>query len=303
VAAPVISVGNLTVGGTGKTPLVAWLAEWFARRQVPVTIISRGYGAKAGKPNDEALELAFRLPEARQLQNPDRVAAAEEALQQNAQQVLVLDDAFQHRRLARDLDIVLLDALEPFGYERLLPRGLLREPVESLSRAQVVALSRSDAITADQRQAIEKRVRGIAPNVVWLEMTHRPAGLASFGGVSLDFAELAKGQVAVFCGIGNPAGFRHTLTQCGIQPCGFLELPDHCAYSLADLSRITTWLTALPAAQHVVCTRKDLVKIPQGNLAGKRLWALEIELEINRGQDELEALLEKIHHQCDSSGR
>src|SRR5262245_65072278 len=91
VAAPVVSVGNLTVGGTGKTPLVAWLAEWFLERQVPVTVISRGYGSRGGKPNDEALELAFRLPGVRQLQNPDRVEAAEEALKQNPRQVLLLD--------------------------------------------------------------------------------------------------------------------------------------------------------------------------------------------------------------------
>jgi tetraacyldisaccharide 4'-kinase len=152
VAAPVISVGNITVGGTGKTPFVAWLAQWFALRQMPVTIISRGYGSRRGTPNDEALELAARLPDVPHLQNPDRVAAAEQALHANATQVLILDDAFQHRRLARDLDIVLLDALEPFGYEHLLPRGLLREPIESLSRAHVVALSRSDAVDEPRRR-------------------------------------------------------------------------------------------------------------------------------------------------------
>ena len=111
VSAPVISVGNLTVGGTGKTPLVCWLAEWFRERHVDVTLISRGYGARRGRPNDEAMELAARLPGVPHLQNADRVAAARQALASNPRQVLILDDAFQHRRIARDLDIVLLDAL------------------------------------------------------------------------------------------------------------------------------------------------------------------------------------------------
>jgi tetraacyldisaccharide 4'-kinase len=293
VAAPVISVGNLTVGGTGKTPFVAWLARWFAERQMAVTIISRGYGSQRGAPNDEALELAARLPDVPHLQNPDRVAAAEQALQASARQVLILDDAFQHRRLARDLDIVLLDALEPFGYEHLLPRGLLREPVESLSRAQVVALSRSDAVDDARRRAIEQRVRSLAPQAVWLELVHRPVGLVSANGKHLDFSELQFGSVAAFCGIGNPAGFRHTLTQCGICPQGFLDLPDHCAYDEATLDRITSWLTALAGVNDVICTRKDLVKIPRDELAGKRLWALEIELEISRGREDLERLLEQ----------
>ena len=294
VATPVISVGNITVGGTGKTPFVAWLARWFALRQMAVTIISRGYGSQRGTPNDEALELAARLPGVPHLQNPDRVAAAEQALRDNARQILILDDAFQHRRLARDLDIVLLDALEPFGYEHLLPRGLLREPVESLSRAQAVALSRGDAVEEACRRAIENRVRSVAPQAVWLELAHRPVGLASASGKHLESSDLQSRNVAAFCGIGNPAGFRYTLTQCGICPQGFLELPDHCAYDETALRCVTDWLLTLTGVTDVICTRKDLVKIPRDELAGKRLWALEIELEIGRGREDLERLLDGL---------
>jgi len=154
VSAPVISVGNLTVGGTGKSPFVAWLARWFLDRRAAVTIISRGYGSRHGQPNDEGLELAARLPGVPHLQNPNRLAAARAALEKEPRQVLILDDAFQHRRLARDLDIVLLDALEPFGYEHLLPRGLLREPVEGLARAQIIGLSRSEIGRASCRERV-----------------------------------------------------------------------------------------------------------------------------------------------------
>jgi tetraacyldisaccharide 4'-kinase len=226
VGAPVIGVGNLTVGGTGKTPLVAWLARWFLARQAAVTVISRGYGAARGRPNDEALELAARLPGVPHLQNPDRVAAARQALAANPRQVLILDDAFQHRRIARDLDIVLLDALEPFGFGRLLPRGLLREPASGLGRAQVVALSRSDAVGERARRDIEARVQSLAPQAVWLELAHRPCGYVSAGGESLPLSELRGERVAAFCGIGNPAGFRHTLESCGPVALDLLALPD-----------------------------------------------------------------------------
>ena len=140
VDVPVISIGNLTTGGTGKTPLVIWLCRQIRQRNRRVAIISRGYGAetsdrKTVKPNDEAMELGQRLPDVPHLQNPDRIASATIAIEELETQFIVMDDGFQHRHLHRDLDIVVVDATEPFGYGYLLPRGLLREPVKSLSRA------------------------------------------------------------------------------------------------------------------------------------------------------------------------
>jgi tetraacyldisaccharide 4'-kinase len=293
VPAPVISVGNITVGGTGKSPFVAWLTRWFLDRAMDVTIISRGYGSRGAKPNDEALEIAARLPGVRHLQDPDRLAAATTALHVNPRQVLILDDAFQHRRLARDLDIVLLDALEPFGYEHLLPRGLLREPLEGLARAHVVGLSRSDAVPESRRREIESRVRQLAPAAVWLELAHQPTRLISASAESLDLAALCGGRVAAFCGIGNPAGFRATLESCSLQIAGWLELPDHCNYDQNQINRLSRWLSSLDV-EHVLCTRKDLVKIPHERLAGKRLWALEIDLQILRGGELLEIALGEI---------
>jgi tetraacyldisaccharide 4'-kinase len=288
--APVISVGNLSVGGTGKTPFVAWLAEWFVERQKPVTIISRGYGARDGQQNDEALELAARLPGVPHLQNPDRVAAARAALTTNPGQVLILDDAFQHRRIARDLDIVLLDALEPFGYGHLLPRGLLREPIANLSRAQVIGLSRSDAVSAPRRQEIQAIALTHAPRAVWLELVHRPRALVSASGRIVEFGELRGMRVAAFCGIGNPAGFRHTLASCGLAIAELLELPDHCPYGATEMSRLGQWAERLDVS-HVVCTRKDLVKIPRDEIAGKKLLAVDVRLEITAGREELGNLL------------
>ena len=163
---PVVSVGNLTLGGTGKTPMVAWLASWFRRRGAAVAILSRGYRAGSGGQNDEALELAHGLPGVLHLQDPQRVRAARHAVEEHHCQVLLLDDAFQHRRIARDVDIVLLDALEPFGWERVFPRGMLREPLAGLARAQVVALSRADAVDVETREAIARRAGQLAPHAL-----------------------------------------------------------------------------------------------------------------------------------------
>ncbi|MBU6174878.1 MAG: tetraacyldisaccharide 4'-kinase, partial [Planctomycetes bacterium] len=137
VEIPVVSVGNLTAGGTGKTPTVAFLAKWFRAQNKRVAILSRGYGAGSDGRNDEAKELEITLPDVPHLQSPDRIASARIAVDELGMELLLLDDGFQHRRIGRDLDIVLLDAREPFGFGHLLPRGLLREPLRSLKRADV----------------------------------------------------------------------------------------------------------------------------------------------------------------------
>lgn len=293
VPAPVISVGNLTVGGTGKTPLVCWLAEWLTERGRSVTLISRGYGSKSG-PNDEALELAARLPHVPHIQNADRVAAARQALRANPRQVLLLDDAFQHRRIARDLDIVLLDALEPFGYGRLLPRGLLREPLGGLARAHVIGLSRADAVSEERCAEIRRQVRAVAPQAIWLELAHQPRCIVNAGGEKVGLAAIRGARVAAFCGIGNPAGFRHTLKQCGVELASFRELPDHFPYGAPALLELEGWLQEADGLSAVLCTRKDLVKIPRDQLANIPLWAVDVELEVTEGQAELENLLGKL---------
>src|SRR5262245_5119025 len=214
---PVVSVGNLTLGGTGKTPMVKWLARWFASRGLRVAIVSRGYGAAEGQQNDEAMELHQALPDVPHLQNPNRVVAAARAVDEFRSQIIVLDDGFQHRRLARDLDIVLLDALEPFGFDRVFPRGTLREPLAGLARAQVVCLSRANLIDADDRTDIRRRVAGLAPQAAWCELIHAPSALVDSSGASQPLESLAGRRVAAFCGIGNPSGFRRTLESTGCQ--------------------------------------------------------------------------------------
>lgn len=290
---PVLSVGNLTLGGTGKTPLVRWIARWFADRGARVAVVSRGYGARAGQANDEAMELQRSLPNVPHLQNPDRVAAAHNAIEQFQSQVIVLDDAFQHRRIGRDLDIVLLDALEPFGFGHVFPRGTLREPIAELRRADVVILSRADHLDVPGRAALWKTVRSYAPQAVTAETIHAPRRLTSASGVAASPDSLRGQSVAAFCGIGNPAGFRHTLESCGCRVLGFREFADHHQYLPADLDSLSAWAEQLDASA-VLCTGKDLVKISVDHLGNRPLWGVDIELEFLTGQESLESRLQAI---------
>ena len=153
---PVISIGNLTLGGTGKTPCVEYVARFFRQHDVQVAILSRGYGGDGGR-NDEAMLLEENLPDVPHLQGPDRVQLAGTAVEELESELLVLDDGFQHRRLRRDLDVVLVDATNPWGYGYLFPRGSLREPVSSLRRASVVMITRADRVSSAALSRIRER--------------------------------------------------------------------------------------------------------------------------------------------------
>jgi tetraacyldisaccharide 4'-kinase len=293
VSVPVISVGNLTLGGTGKTPMVKWLARWLAARGIRAAIVSRGYRANENGRNDEAMELEKSLPDVPHVQNPDRVAGAERAIEEFGCRLILLDDGFQHRRLARDLDIVLLDALEPFGHEHVFPRGTLREPLAGLQRAHVVCLSRANAIAADERDKIRRRVRELAPQATWCEATHAPTKLVNAAGDEAPLALLSEKRVAAFCGIGNPAGFRHTLASTGAQIVAWREFPDHHAYSAAD-RKVLEEFAARSDAQLLVCTQKDLAKLRHVELAGRPLWAVDIEMQFLIGGKLLEELVKRV---------
>ena len=290
VAVPVISVGNLTLGGTGKTPMVEWLARWFGHGGASVAVISRGYGAKGDGQNDEALEMQEKLPDVAYLQSPDRVEAARQAIDQTGCRIILLDDAFQHRRIARQLDIVLLDALEPFGFGHVFPRGTLREPIEGLCRADVLVLTRADLVEPRQREQVRREACRYAPHAVWAEVVHAPQGLRSSTGLERPIESLAGQPIAAFCGLGNPAGFRHTLDQCGYRVVGFREFADHYQYSQTDIDSLARWADRLDVAA-VVCTHKDLVQLRVDQLGCSPLWAVAIGLEFLAGLEDLETRL------------
>lgn len=293
VGVPVVSVGNLTLGGTGKTPTVEWLANWFTQRGATVAVVSRGYGVSGGGPNDEALELRERLPGVTHVQNPDRVEAAQQAICQSGCQLLLLDDAFQHRRIARQLDIVLLDALEPFGFGHVFPRGTLREPIEGLHRAHVVLLTRADLLSPSEREQIRREALRHTPHAVWAEVAHVPLVFRSSSGTEEPIVSLAGERVAAFCGLGNPAGFRHTLDVCRCRIVDFREFADHYRYAQADVDSLTRWAERLDVAA-VVTTQKDLVKLGMDRLGPRPLWAVTIAMEFLTGQEPFEAKLREL---------
>jgi tetraacyldisaccharide 4'-kinase len=290
---PVISVGNLTLGGTGKTPLVKWLTRRLQDFGSRVALVSRGYGAARGEQNDEARELAQALPNVPHLQNRDRSMATHLAIEKFDPDIVLLDDGFQHRRLARDLDIVLLDALEPFGFDHVFPRGTLREPVAGLRRADFVCLSRADAISAAERETIRQRVAKIAPGSTWCELAHVASHLVNASGASQPLPQLIDKRVAAFCAIGNPAGFRHTLSTTGCEVVAWREFPDHHVFTPAELASLDEAATASDA-QLILCTQKDLVKAPQEKLGNIPLWAVAIEMQFLTGQQALEQRIESI---------
>ncbi len=293
VPIPVISVGNITLGGVGKTPLVEWLARWFLERGVRVALISRGYGAKAGRPNDEAMELEQKLPTVPHFQNPDRVQAARTAIETTNCRLILMDDAFQHRRIHRDLDIVVVDALEPFGFGRVFPRGALREPLRGLQRANVIALSRADLVTPGEKRHIRHQLAQYAPHAVFVEMRHMPRAWLSSDGRCEPLEVLDGAEIVAFCGIGNPAGFRQSLESCGCHIAKLIEYPDHYAYADSDLNELTQAISGYAEAASVVCTQKDLVKIGKTTLGALPLRALVIAIEIMDGERALEAELQR----------
>lgn len=292
VKVPVVSVGNITLGGTGKTPMVEWVSRWFRDRSRRVAILSRGYGQDDGM-NDEGRVLEENLPDVPHLQGADRVTIARTAIEELESEVLVLDDGFQHRRLKRDLDIVLLDALEPFGLGRLFPRGLLREPIKSLRRAQVVVLSRSDLVSEQRRAEIRSEAEHYAGVLPWVEASHRPIGLLDADGNLEPLESLSHRRVAGFCGIGNPDGFRRTIDTLGTNLVGFRAFRDHHPYSSRDVADILSWAGSINA-ELLLTTQKDLVKLRAKALGSIPLRALKIGLEIHSGQEILEMALTRI---------
>jgi tetraacyldisaccharide 4'-kinase len=291
-AVPVVSVGNLAVGGTGKTPCVEYVARFYRQRDLLVAILSRGYGSTSGV-NDEALVLEENLPDVPHLQGADRVALATTAVEELESEILVLDDGFQHRRLARDLDLVLIDATNPWGHGYLLPRGLLREPRGSLRRAGLVMLTRCDQVQPEQLGQLRTEVARVAPGLPVVETTHRPVELVN-GSATAALQELQSRPVAAFCGLGNPEAFRRTLIDLGASVRTFRTFPDHHAYTRADVDDLRRWAGQQPSECLLATTQKDLVKLRVDQLGGRSLWALRIRLHIEAGQEVLDRKLEEV---------
>ncbi len=308
---PVVSVGNLTVGGTGKTPMVAWVVKALKARGWNPGVLSRGYqgdkhqgqGAEptASGLNDEGQMFAAQFPGLPQVQMPDRVAGARqlEALGAN---VIVLDDGFQHRRLGREIDLVLVDATRPWGLPALheggeavravLPRGLMREKAASLGRASALVITRSDSLSPERLAALEAELQREAPGCARLLGEHRPTALRN-GKQRLDPAELQNRPVRLLSGIGNPEAFERSARQLGARIESVHAFPDHHAFSTQEIE-------GLPGDAQLLATSKDSVKLEQ---LGIPHLVLEVEFTLTRGDKVMNALLDALPHPSDSPRR
>jgi tetraacyldisaccharide 4'-kinase len=281
---PVVSVGNLTVGGTGKTPFVAWLGRVLADAGERPAIVSRGYGGSAGRGplvvsrgagplcdaalcGDEPFILARMLPDVPVVVGAERWAAARAAAELGSA-VVLLDDGFQHRALARDLDIVLLDARDPFGGGRLLPAGWLREPPSALSRAGVVVITRTPPGMSIEPLTREIRAYNLRAPV--LRATHRRTGF--FDGNERPVE--APRRALVFCAVGQPQAFREDVSAAGVEIVAFESWRDHHRYDRKTISRLEARARALDAV--LLTTEKDRVRIP----SAADLFTLRIEMAL-----------------------
>ncbi len=300
VGLPVVSVGNLTVGGTGKTPLVAFLARRLVAMGHRPVVVSRGYKSRPGRVGDETASLRDELPPVViQIESPDRYTALQRVIGTEPHDVAILDDGFQHIRLRRDLDIVAIDATQPFGFGHCLPRGLLREPVSALRRAHVVAITRSDQVEAGALSRIEARVRRHLPKEgLVLHALHRPTGLLLLNGDS-EATESLKGQRCfAFCGLANPGAFYRTLADLGADLAATRDFADHHAYSREDIAEIVR-AAAGADAQWTVTTTKDFAKVASDELAPAwpaevSVAALRVEIALTEGDDARDGLLKDL---------
>jgi len=268
VKAPVISVGNITTGGVGKTPLVRLIAEEAKKRGLQPAVVARGYKGERtekGMINDEGLMLQKAMPDLVLVQNPDRVAGALEAIDNRGADLLIMDDGFQHRRLSRDMDIVVIDATCPFGFGRVLPAGILREPMSGLRRAQSVVITRCDQVSKSRIAEIENVINGYLPDGPVFKTEHAPDVLSNVNHSVVDEPSFLEGKkVYIFCAIANPQAFKNTILSLGAEVSGRTFFPDHYWYRQPDIDHVLNRGAEL-GAEIVVTTAKDCVKLTRLN--------------------------------------
>jgi tetraacyldisaccharide 4'-kinase len=306
---PVVSIGNLTMGGTGKTPCVLRTVELLKARAYRPGILTRGYGRtshdrqmtaapaapiRAEYTGDEP-QIFVRSGLAPVGIGADRFASAALLCREFQVDVLVLDDGFQHRRLARDLDLVLIDALNPFGGGHIFPLGRLREPLAALARADAFLVTRGEF--SDLTPAIERTLRRWNPHApIYRARIEPQAWIESRTGMQYPAEARPFGRAGAFCGLGNPESFRRTLLRLGVQPVDWVEFEDHHRYRPYELTRLTHQMRAA-GAEALVTTEKDAVNLCDqcdDLLAPLPLYFLRIGMRISNERefmDEIEASL------------
>lgn len=301
-----ISVGNITVGGTGKTPMVSFLAEKFQGQGKKVAILSRGYKRDSSsgievvsdglkikssvrQGGDEPYLLAKNLPGVAVIVGKNRFSSGNYAIRELKSEVLILDDGFQHRRIARNVDIVLVDSTNPFGNGQLIPRGRLREPPGELKRADILVLTRTDQ--AEDLETLRETLKKINSQALFLETVHRGEGWVDFKTrKKVGLEELSGKKALALSSIGRPQAFEETLKSLGVLVVEKARFLDHYWYKKEDLRSVEEKAQA-KGAEFILTTQKDAVRIPGDYRAELKIYYLKIKLEITKGEAELKERL------------
>ncbi|MEJ6951192.1 tetraacyldisaccharide 4'-kinase [Natronospora cellulosivora (SeqCode)] len=301
-----ISIGNISVGGTGKTPFVKFLAEEYKKRGRRVVIISRGYKSKGKEArivydgekllvekeliSDEALMLSEKLKDVPLILAKNRFLAGQLAIKKFAPDIILLDDGFQHWQLKRDKDIVLIDALNPFAYKRLIPRGLLREPIEALKRANIIVISKTENLSSEEKDLICFTLQEFndKANIYYAEYKvdcllffHKHQGNIQLIKKQPDY--LKGKRVLAFSGIANPESFTKTLFSCKVRDLDHITFPDHYNYDFEDIKYIAE-ISSKEKYDTIITTEKDLArlnyKMKEVLLGKSKLNVLKIEMKL-----------------------
>lgn len=314
----VISIGNITVGGTGKTPTAQRLAAAIRDMGYRVVILNRGYRAKwkgsvgvvsdgkkiymtAAEAGDEAFLLAKNLPNVPVLIGADRAVTGKYAEEKLGADVVILDDGYQHWRLVRDLDILLVDAINVFGNSYMLPRGTLREPLSHLDRADVCLLTKVDQADEANCALIKETVAGCNARAIIVESVHSPKGFIEIAdwykgipGKEIAVETLTDKKVVAVSAIGNPASFEQTISDIGAIVAESVRFPDHHDYTMIEMQSVLD--KALEnGAEAIIITDKDAVKIPAEIIHSVRplpVYVLRIEISFQAGYDLFIELIE-----------
>lgn len=276
----VISVGNIVVGGTGKTPAAAVIAKLLQKKGFRVAILLRGYKRRSGEGitfvsdgenrlcsreecGDEADMLTRQLTEIPIVVGKQRYLTGKAALDHFKSDVLILDDGFQHQQLARDLDILTLDATQPYGTGALLPIGSLREPTTTIQRANMILLTRTDVVDINIED-LKAELNRLAPNTPILESVHQPTSLYWLNHTdkhpTMPIENLTGKRLLAVCGIGNPDAFVATLEKYNPEAVELFAFPDHHVYTESDLQQIQHEMKKYEA-EWIVTTQKDEQKL------------------------------------------
>ena len=299
LGARVISVGNITLGGTGKTTLVEYLSAKLSLAGNQVAVLSRGYKRNLRRSGaqgmgDEPAMLQEKLPLVQVVVDKNRIRAAQMAIRNYASDTLILDDGLQQWKIFKDLEMVTIDAQNPFGNYRMLPAGFLREPLFALKRADIFVLTQV-CFDQDLSGLIDKLKR-INSHALIVESRHEPKGFRRLDptGELLDLGFLKGKSVAIFSGIGNPDGFRNSICELGIKVAKSFRFPDHHDYTQADILRIIREAKE-NNLKEMITTQKDAVKIRPLGVQGAGILVLEVKLSITKNEAEFNRRLLKLY--------